>query len=273
MTSHHDHSAEPVADLVELEADLIRTAFIEPVVTWLSGLVDGTPQDPLLDLGSGPGVWAIALAKGFPAATVTAVDISATMLDRLRARASQAGVMDRVTVVEADLDIDPIPTGPFALAVMSNALHHMKDPDRVLTELATRLRPGGLLAIAEMTSPPSFLPNVLGIGNPGLEARLVAAVGTEHAPALPDLYREWSDPLTRAGFTVEAARPFDLQATEEIGPFAALWLRRMVNSAHHHLDAADEAALTTLLGEGPDGVLDRTDLVYRSPRPVWLARR
>ncbi len=51
----------------------------------------------------------------------------------------------------------------------------MSDPDRVLADVFATIRPGGLLVVAEMESFPRFLPDDIGFGHPGLEARCHAA--------------------------------------------------------------------------------------------------
>ncbi len=55
-----------------------------------------------LDLGTGTGVIAICLARYFPQAAVTAVDISASALEIARGNALLNGVEDRVAFIESD---------------------------------------------------------------------------------------------------------------------------------------------------------------------------
>ena len=55
-----------------------------------------------LDLGTGTGVIAICLARYFPHAAVTAVDISKGALELARGNAALNGVEDRITFVESD---------------------------------------------------------------------------------------------------------------------------------------------------------------------------
>jgi len=55
-----------------------------------------------LDLGTGTGVIAVCLARYFPRATVTAVDVSASALELARSNASLNGVGDRISFIEGD---------------------------------------------------------------------------------------------------------------------------------------------------------------------------
>ncbi len=55
-----------------------------------------------LDLGTGTGVIAVCLARYFPQAAITAVDVSEDALELARANAALNGVEDRITFIESD---------------------------------------------------------------------------------------------------------------------------------------------------------------------------
>ncbi len=157
----------------------------------------------------------------------------------------------------------------------SNSLHHVKDPDQVLAWVFAALRPGGLLAVAEMDSFPRFLPDDIG---PGLEARLQAVLAEARAGELPHLYSDWGPRLSAAGFTVEARRTFDIDLTAPLpalaGRYAQASLTRLRSGLDGRLSASDLATLGPLLdGDGPGSVLRRDDLTIRTARTAWAARR
>jgi SAM-dependent methyltransferase len=89
---------------------------------------------------------------------VTAVDVSATALDRAAADANTAGVADRIDFRRHDLALT-FPTGAFDL-VSAQYLHSpIEFPRlRVLREAAGAVAPGGLLLIVDHapTSPGSW---------------------------------------------------------------------------------------------------------------------
>jgi release factor glutamine methyltransferase len=71
----------------------------------------------VLDVGTGSGAIAIALAREMPALHVTAVDCSAEALEVARGNARRNGVEDRVACLAGDLQ--SLPSGPFD-AIVSN---------------------------------------------------------------------------------------------------------------------------------------------------------
>lgn len=100
-----------------------------------------------LDLGCGAGGDTLWLARrGWH---VTAVDISTTAVERVRERARDLGVADRVTPEQHDLAAS-FPAGRFDL--VSAQYFHTPLPlprGRILRTAARALRPGGLLLVVD----------------------------------------------------------------------------------------------------------------------------
>jgi SAM-dependent methyltransferase len=158
-----------------------------------------------------PATGAFALLERFERferADAIALGISAQLLHRLRGRAHDLGVADRVRTVQADLDAAWPAIDTVDLVRASSSLHHVADPDLVLTEVFAALHPGGLLVVVEMDSFPRFLPDALGLGRPGLEARCHAALAAGQAAEVPHLGSDWGSRLSQVGFAIEAERPF-----------------------------------------------------------------
>lgn len=105
----------------------------------------------ILDVGSGTGMAARAVATRYPQARVSAIDFCLPAL-RIQRRAgfwskARRAALGRPAIgcVCADFERLPVRSGAMDLAVSNLALHWSHAPDAVLTELQRVLRGGGLL--------------------------------------------------------------------------------------------------------------------------------
>ena len=184
----------------------------------------------------------------------------------------------RLDAIQADLDGAWPDLGPIDLTWTSLALHHLADPKRGLAELLATTSQRGLLAIAEMDSQIRFLPDDLGVGAPGLEARCHAALAQRRAAELPYLGADWGELMTGAGFTVIAQRTFAIELNsplpESACRYAQGFLRRLRGELNDTLAADDLAVLDVILAdEGPASILRRQDLAIRGERILWVGQR
>ena len=283
-TGHHRHGhAAPdgagprdgLARLLDLDAELFAPyrAGVLDRLAHLAG--DGVSR--ITDLGAGTGTGTFALLERFPGARVTAVDTSPDMLALLTAAARERGLDGRLATLEADVTESPPGPAGADLVWASAALHHFGDPAASLAGIRAALRPGGLLAVAEMDGMPRFLPEDVVPDRPGLEGRLRAALDALHAERVPHLGDDWGAHLTAAGFTVELEHAEDLELRaplpEGAGLYAYLVLARVRETLDGRVAGEDLAALDALVGGGPDDVRHRDDLVVRTRRELWVARR
>ena len=116
----------------------------------LVDLAADLPPGTALDLGCGEGADAIWLAgRGW---RVTAVDVSATALERAAAHAVSAGVADRIDFQRHDLG-HTFPTGAYDLVSAQYLQSPVELPrERVLQAAAATVAPGGLLLIVTHAS-------------------------------------------------------------------------------------------------------------------------
>ncbi|MGW5940673.1 class I SAM-dependent methyltransferase [Streptomyces celluloflavus] len=278
---HHHSASEPgephMAALLDLDAEVLH-AHLSEAAAWLADLTGDVPVRRILDLGCGTGAGTFTLLRRFEEAEALAVDASPQLLHHLRDRARDLGVADRVRTVEADLDAAWPALDGMDVVWASASLHHLADPDRALREVFTALRPGGLLAVAELDGLPRFLPDDLGIGRPGLEARCRATLTHRQAGTLPHLGADWGPHLSRAGFAIEAERPVTIALEPPLPRSAGRYAQTVLSSMRAGLDgllSTDDLSVLDLLidDDGPESVLRRGDLTVRTERTVWLARR
>ncbi|NGO11153.1 class I SAM-dependent methyltransferase [Streptomyces sp. HC44] len=278
MAHQHDHAQIDFAEwlpMLEQEAELFSPLYRQ-AADWLR---EWKPEPELIaDVGSGPGVVSCLLADTFPRARVVAVDGAAPLLERARSRAADQGIADRFSTLESELadglgDLEY----PADLLWASRSLHHVGDQRAALTDFARRLAPGGVLALLEGGLPSRYLPRDLGIGRPGLQARLDAVQEewfTRMRAELPGSVEEtedWPALLAAAGLRHTATRTFLLDVPapvpDEARAFVATVLTHRREGLADSLDADDLATLDRLLD--PD---DKASIHHRPDVFVLVAQ-
>lgn len=106
------------------------------------------PADWVADVGSGPGYFALRLARAVPAGVVFAVDVEPRQLDRLNEHISAQGLRNVVPVLAVG-DDPRLPAGRFDVVLVVNTYHHFPDRPRYLRRLREALRPSGRLVIID----------------------------------------------------------------------------------------------------------------------------
>ncbi len=109
----------------------------------------------MLDVASGTGDLAIAMARRFPSAVVDGVDASAAMTSIGREKVERAGLADRVTLAAGDARDLGFPDRCFDAAAIAFGIRNVPDRPRALRELARVTRPGGRVAVLELGEPPA----------------------------------------------------------------------------------------------------------------------
>jgi len=108
--------------------------------------------DTVVELGTGTGYALPALSTAVgPKGRVVAVDISARMLDRARARRRQEGLTN-VELVEADIAEYRLPESTTAV-LSAFAMEMLPHHDEVIARLVAQLPPGGRLAVTGLRDP------------------------------------------------------------------------------------------------------------------------
>lgn len=105
------------------------------------------PPVKVADLGCGEGYLTMEAARW--AARVVAVDRSETVLDRAKALARRRRVSN-VIWKKGDLERLPMQDASVDIAMLSQALHHARDPARAVAEAARVTRPGGRVLLLDL---------------------------------------------------------------------------------------------------------------------------
>jgi ubiquinone/menaquinone biosynthesis C-methylase UbiE len=106
----------------------------------------------VLDIGTGPAVLLMELAKRRPDLSLTGVDLSVDMVAAASRNLRPYG--DRASVRVGDVTSLPFPDGSFDVIVSSLSLHHWDEPRAAVPELARVLRPGGQVIIYDFPFAP-----------------------------------------------------------------------------------------------------------------------
>ncbi|MFQ5918552.1 MAG: methyltransferase domain-containing protein [Thermoplasmata archaeon] len=141
------------SEFVEAQGGQSRNLFLSDLAdTWLASLPD--VRDRLmaggraLDVGCGTGWAAIALALGFPKATVDALDPDSASIRKARQNAESMGVSDRVTLHESTIEGGTL-EGPYDLVTAMEVVHDLAYPVKALRAMRELAMPGGTVLIVD----------------------------------------------------------------------------------------------------------------------------
>jgi SAM-dependent methyltransferase len=161
----------------------------------------------VLDLGGGSGVSAVPLAQ--LGHRVTVLDVSADALATLQRRAADAGVADRVTPVQGEVERlpDAVRPGSYDLVLCHGLLEVVDSPAQTLAAVALAVRPGGCASVLAAGRAAAVLARAVG-GRLADALRMVADPAGRWGPADPMLRRfdaaELGELVAAAGLQVES---------------------------------------------------------------------
>jgi ubiquinone/menaquinone biosynthesis C-methylase UbiE len=209
----------------------------------------------VLDVASGRGRTARLLASEFEA-EVTGVELSPESVDAARTEAEAAGLDGLLRFVRGDAAALPAPSRAFDAVICECALCLFPRKPAAVAEMRRVLRPGGVVAISDVTAEPNDLPAVLR----GLAGRVACL-----ADALPRVGYEAL--LRDARFELLLAESHDgaLAAMAERVEYR-LRVARMLDAAAPYRDLIAEAI--ALVREARSAIV-RGSLGYR----LFVARR
>ena len=209
----------------------------------LLGMAEITPQQTWLDVGTGTGHTALALAEQVNHAIGS--DVTSEMLDEAIELTSQRGV-DNVSWHLADVQALPYREASFAGVTSRRAAHHFIDIDLALHEMRRVLAPGGWLLIDDRSAPEDVDVD-----------EIMHQLDRLHDPSHVRQYRPsvWRELLSRAGFELQSLSAYTqhrpiASLTRGVAPADAQRIEQIVASVSEdarHLMNVEQRAGTTFL--------------------------
>ncbi|MBZ5695722.1 MAG: class I SAM-dependent methyltransferase [Acidobacteriia bacterium] len=152
---------EVMEDSAEVEAyssaaaqshlDAIDDTFVEHAL----GLLKGCERGRALDIGTGPGQIVLKLARRLTRWKFVGVDRSPGMIAQAQANLASAGagLAGRVEFQVADGNRLEFPERSFDFVMCNSVLHHLAEPQNVLTEMARLAKPTGAILLRDLRRP------------------------------------------------------------------------------------------------------------------------
>ena len=111
--------------------------------------IDWSGIGELLDVGSGPATYPIALCQRFPKLRATIFDLPGTLAITER-YVREAGMAERIRLIAGDYRKEPIP-GSYDVIFLSNIIHgeSFENNRSLIRKLVSNLKPGGQIVIKD----------------------------------------------------------------------------------------------------------------------------
>jgi ubiquinone/menaquinone biosynthesis C-methylase UbiE len=150
MVSHRDRildqftrQAAPFAAAAAIRSEEALNRIVQRVGTG--------PDDTVLDVACGPGLLACAFAH--VAKHAIGVDMTPAMLEQARKTQQDQGLKN-VSWQQGDVYSLPFPEAQFSIVCSRFAFHHLQGPLAALKEMKRVCKPGGRIALADMSPLP-----------------------------------------------------------------------------------------------------------------------
>lgn len=116
-------------------------------------------DERVIDIGCGFGTNAIHCARNFHPKRITGVNISSVQIEIGERLVAEAQLQDRIDFVEASATSMPFPTSSVDKILSIEAAFHFDTRQDFFEDALRILRPGGLLALADLVVPPPRNPS------------------------------------------------------------------------------------------------------------------
>ncbi len=107
----------------------------------------------VLDLATGTGDLALLIARAAPTSRVVGLDPSEKMLEVARRKVAEAGLDERIELVIGDAEALPFADATFDGVSIAFGIRNVPNRARALAEMARVTKPGGRVAVLELSEP------------------------------------------------------------------------------------------------------------------------
>jgi ubiquinone/menaquinone biosynthesis C-methylase UbiE len=153
ITEERIPEASPLEDeaLTEYYSRMAKRHMNFPVKRVLGRIrAQGIERGVAVDVGTGPGIFPIAIAEKLPGMEFIAVDLSPAMVQQAQANARERGVDDRVHFQIGSAYALPLKDKSIDLVLCVHTMHHLEDPLAFFNEAARVLKEGGKCVIVDL---------------------------------------------------------------------------------------------------------------------------
>jgi len=204
------------------------------------------PSARMLDVGAGYGGAARWLARRY-GCHVTCLNLSEAQNQRNRVLTDSQALADRIDVIDGSFESIPLPDGQFDIVWSQDAILHSGAREKVLSEVARVLEPGGDFLFTDPMQtddcPPDVLQPVLdrihldSLASPGFYRKTLASMGFEEV-AFEDLTHQLRNHYDRV------RRELDGRRDEMVERCGEDYVTRMLQGLGHWVSGADRGHLT-----------------------------
>lgn len=110
----------------------------------------GVERGFALDVGTGPGIFPLRIARALPGIEFLGIDLSPFMVQAAQTNAREWGLDDRVHFQIGSAYALPLKNKSVDLVICLNTLHHLEDPVPFFNEVARVLKEGGKFVIVDL---------------------------------------------------------------------------------------------------------------------------
>lgn len=118
-------------------------------------MVKASQPQTILDIATGTGDLAIMMGKNTNA-KITGLDLSNGMLEVGRKKVKEAGLEERIAMVQGDSENLPFSDNTFDCVTVSFGVRNFENLEKGLAEINRVLKPGGTFVILEFSYPTAF---------------------------------------------------------------------------------------------------------------------